>query len=187
MEDAEIIDLYWKRDEKAIDETDKKYGNYIFAIANNILLNVEDSKECINDTYLKTWNSIPPTRPNILKLFLAKICRNLAIDKYQYNRAKKRNVELEIIMSEINNLEEYLAKFGVEDKILSKDLAEIFNEFLSGLDSKKRTLFLDRYYSLYSVKQIAEYNKISESNVKIILMRLRNELKDMLEKRWNIE
>jgi len=187
MEDARIIELYWNRDEKAIHETDIKYGNYIFTTANNILLNEEDSKECVNDTYLKTWNSIPPTKPNILKLFLAKICRNLAIDKYKYNRAQKRNIELETIMSEIDNMECYIAELCVEEKIISEELAKLLNDFMKKLDKNKRMIFLDRYYSLYSVKQIAEYNKISESNVKIILMRLKNELKDMLEKRWNIE
>lgn len=89
MEDNEIIELYWKRDEVAIQETDKKYGKYCCKIAYNIIANVEDSEECVNDTYLRVWNALPPNRPSIFKAFLAKITRNLALDKYDSKNAQK--------------------------------------------------------------------------------------------------
>ena len=186
MEDSEIIELYWNRNESAIDETDKKYGRYIFTIVHQILSNLEDSKECVNDTYLRTWNSIPPTRPNVFKLFLAKISRNLALDKYNHLKAKKRNTEFEIVLSELENFEEQLSDKNVEEEVLSNELTNILNEYMKSLTNEKRTIFLDRYYQFYSIKQIAEFNHLSESKVKIILMRLRNDLKAMLEKRWNV-
>ena len=102
MEDEEIINLYWKRQEKAIYETDKKYGRYCNKISFNILQNEEESKECVNDTYLKTWNSIPPQRPNILKAYIGKITRNLAINQYEKKKSKKRNYTLEIALEELN-------------------------------------------------------------------------------------
>ena len=89
LTDDEIIDMYWERNENAINETDKKYGNYLFTIANNIVNDKMDCEECVNDTYLGTWNRIPPTRPNIFKVFLSKIVRNIAISKYRRNSAQK--------------------------------------------------------------------------------------------------
>ena len=101
MEDHNIVDLYWFRDENAISETDKKYGSYCSTIANNILYNLEDSKECVNDTYLKTWNSIPPTRPKILKAFLGKITRNLALNIYKSKNCQKRKGEVPLVLDEL--------------------------------------------------------------------------------------
>ena len=91
MSDEEIIDLYWRRQEKAIYETDKKYGRYCNTISFNILQNKEETKECVNDTYLKVWNNIPPQRPNVLKAYIGKIARNLAINLYERKKAKKRD------------------------------------------------------------------------------------------------
>ena len=90
LEDNEIIELYWERDEEAISETDKKYGRYLFTIANNIVNNRLDSEECVNDTYLGTWNAIPPTRPNVFQVFLSKVMRNIAVDKFREKSAQKR-------------------------------------------------------------------------------------------------
>ena len=101
LEDHNIVDLYWFRDENAISETDKKYGGYCNTIANNILYNLEDSKECVNDTYLKTWNSIPPTRPKILKAFLGKITRNLALNIYKSKNCQKRKGEVPLVLDEL--------------------------------------------------------------------------------------
>ena len=186
MEDSEIIELYWNRNESAISETDKKYGKYVFTIAYQILSSLEDGKECVNDTYLKTWNSIPPTKPSVLKLFLAKITRNLALDRYDKRKAQKRDCEFEVILSEIEDLDERLSVKGVEEEVIYNELIEIINDFMKSLTREKKTIFLDRYYQFYSIKQIAEYHHLSESNVKIILMRLRNDLQEILEKRWNV-
>ena len=102
MRDEEIVNLYWNRQEKAIYETDKKYGKYCNMISFNILQNNEEAKECVNDTYLNTWNSIPPQRPNILKTYIGRITRNLSINQYERRKAKKRDCTLEIALEELN-------------------------------------------------------------------------------------
>lgn len=181
MNDNKIIELYWNKNENAIIETEKKYGRYCFSIAHNILQNEEDSNECVNDTYLKTWNSIPPKRPSVLKLFLAKITRNLAINKYEKNRAQKRNVELECVLEE---LEECLpTKENVEESIEYSELTNYLNEFLQTLTVEKRKIFLARYWYAFSIKEIATENKLNENNIKVILHRTRSELKDYLTER----
>ena len=165
MEDEEIINLYWNRQEKAIYETDKKYGKYCTTISFNILQNNEETKECVNDTYLKTWNSIPPQRPNILKVYLGRIARNLAINQYERKKAKKRDYTLEIALEELDY----------------NELVNMLNIFVSRLSQDKRKIFLERYWYLYSIKEISSNNKISESNVKTILLRIRSQLKDYLK------
>lgn len=181
MEDEEIIELYWNRSENAIKETDKKYGAYCRYIANNILQNLEDSTECVNDTYLQTWNAIPPTRPNVFKLFIAKITRNLAINRYKKIRAQKRNNTMEIVLEE---LEECIAtEEKVENDIEYKELVLLLNSFLENLPISKRNIFLDRYWHLNSIEDIALKNEMSQSNVKVILYRLRNDLRRYFNER----
>lgn len=181
MEDNEIIELYWNRNQTAISETDKKYGRYCTTIAYNILQNEEDSKECINDTYLKTWNSIPTERPNIFKLFLAKITRNLAINIYEKKKAKKRNNGIDLVLEE---LEECISSNNkTEETTEYKELVRYLNEFLEELPNKKRLIFLDRYWYLKSIKEISSKNNLKESNVKVILHRLRSDLKKFLNDR----
>lgn len=181
MEDNEIIELFWNRSENAIIETNKKYGNYCTYIANNILQNKEDSKECVNDTYLQTWNSIPPKRPNVLKLFLGKITRNLAINKYKAKNAKKRDSNMEVVLEE---LEECIPNSeNVEDTIEYNELVKYMNEFIENLSSEKRKIFLERYWYLNSIEDISVKNKISKSNVKTSLFRTRAELKKHLNER----
>jgi len=179
MEDEEIIDLYWNRQERAILETDKKYGKYCNTISFNILQNKEESKECVNDTYLKTWNSIPPQRPNVLKVYLGKIARNLAINQYERKKAKKRDYTLEIALEELNEC--ISSNNNVEEQLKYNDLIKMLNAFLAKLSQNKRKIFLERYWYLYSIKEISSNNKISESNTKAILMRIRNQLKDYLK------
>lgn len=181
MEDNQIIELYWNRSENAISETDKKYSEYCSYIANNILQNKEDSIECLNDVYLNTWNTIPPKRPNVLKLFLAKITRNVAINKYKNLRAKKRNSNMELVLEE---LEDCISNNeNVENIIEYNELVTLLNEFIEKLPINKKKIFLDRYWYLNSIKDISLKNKISENSVKVILYRLRNELKDFLIER----
>ena len=179
MSDEEIIDLYWRRQEKAIYETDKKYGKYCNTISFNILKNNEEAKECVNDTYLKAWNSIPPQRPNILKAYIGKITRNLAINRYDKKKAKKRDYTLEIALEELDEC--ISSNNNVENKINYNELVNILNNFLSELSQDKRKIFLERYWYLYSIKEISLRNDISESNVKTILLRLRQYLKDYLK------
>ena len=175
MEDEKIIELYWNRSENAIKETDKKYGPYCRYIANNILQNLEDSTECVNDTYLQTWNAIPPTRPNVFKLFIAKITRNLAINRYKKMRAKKRNHTIEIVLEE---LEDCIAtEENVENNIEYKELVFHLNRFLESLPKSKRNIFLERYWYLNSIEDISLKNEMSQNNVKVILYRLRKDLR----------
>lgn len=179
MRDEEIINLYWTRQEKAIYETDKKYGRYCNTISFNILQNNEEAKECVNDTYLKAWNKIPPQRPNILKVYLGRIARNLAINQYERKKAKKRDYTLEIALEELNEC--IPSTNNVEDEVDYGELINILNIFLSELSKDKRKIFLERYWYLYSIKEISFNNNISESNTKIILLRLRNQLKNCLK------
>jgi len=178
MEDERIIELYWNRSENAIKETDKKYGAYCRYIANNILQNLEDTTECVNDTYLQTWNAIPPTRPNVFKLFIAKITRNLAINRYKKIRAQKRNHTIEIV------LEDCIAtEANVENNIEYKELVLHLNKFLENLPISKRNIFIDRYWYLNSIEDISLKNEMSQSNVKVILHRLRNDLRKYFNER----
>ncbi len=179
MEDAEIINLYWSRQEKAISETDKKYGYYCNTIPFNILQNKEDAKECVNDTYWKTWNSIPPQKPHILKSYLGKITRNLSLNQYEKKKAKKRNYTVEIALEELNEC--ILSNNNIEIETNYIELVNTLNSFLSRLSQEKRKIFLERYWYLYSIKDISSKNKISENNAKVQLSRIRNDLKKHLE------
>ncbi|MBR5222765.1 MAG: sigma-70 family RNA polymerase sigma factor [Clostridia bacterium] len=178
MEDNKIIELYWKRDQSAIDESNKKYGKYCRTIAYNILYSKEDSEECVNDTWHNAWRTIPPEKPSKLQYFLGRITRNLALDRYGYNKAQKRNSDLE------SAIEEYYecipnGEFSVEDEVILKKL---INEFLESLDSRARIIFLRRYWYALSVQEIAQKMGMSESHVSVILHRTRNRFKDYLKK-----
>lgn len=179
MSDEEIINLYWSRQENAISETDKKYGNYCNTISLNILQNIEEAKECVNDTYLKVWNTIPPQRPNVFKAYLGKITRNLAINKYEKKIAKKRDYTLEIALEELNEC--IISNNNVEKEFNYNELVNMLNVFLSKLSKNKRKIFLERYWYLYSIKEISYRNKISENNAKVTLLRIRKQLKKYLK------
>lgn len=180
MEDAEIIELYWNRLDNAIHETDLKYGKYCNSIAFNILSNKEDSEECVNDTYLHTWNNIPPTKPNIFKAFLAKITRNLALNKYESQRAQKRNNTMDLVYDELENC---IPKNSLDEEVEYNELANELNSFLETLSKEKRVIFLERYWYFKTIKEISiKYNQ-KESKIKMTLLRTRNELKQYLEER----
>ncbi len=180
MEDGKIIDLYWQRSEAAIAETDTKYGAYCHSISHNILHNKEDAEECVNDTYLKAWHSMPTQRPNCLMAFLGKIVRNLSLDRYRKNHAKKRgDGETELALTE---LEECLSASGsVEEAVDGKLLTDCIDRFLAGLPRQKRSVFVCRYWYLYPVSEIAKRYGLSESSVTNTLFRLRKQLRRHLE------
>ena len=181
MEEKEIIELYWARSERAIRETAKKYGKFCHSIAYNILSSHPDSEECVNDTYLHTWNAIPPTRPENLPAFLGQITRNLALKRYERNRARKRGGGQ--VMLALEELAECIpAPIGLEQQIEDRELARLLNQFLAGLSGENRKIFLRRYWELCTVKEIAALYGISESKVKMSLMRTRGKLKSYLEK-----
>lgn len=179
MNDTEIINLYFNRLEDAIKETSNKYENYCTTIAHNIIGNREEAEECVNDVYMKLWNSIPPNRPNNLSAYIGKITRNTSIDYVEKNNAQKRNNgQLNIILSE---LEECISVNTLEDEFDEKLLVQYINTFLESLSIQNRELFIKRYWYAYSIEEITEQFKMSKSKVKSILFRLRKKLKKHLE------
>ncbi len=181
MTDEKIIELYFVRNEVAIEETDRKYGAYCFQISNNILNCREDSEECVNDTWLKTWDSIPPTRPQCFRLFLARIVRNLSFNKYKAKYTDKRgNGEIALILDE---LEECIAgKSDVEDFCMTKELQSTLDMFVCSLPEREGNVFVRRYFYSDSIKDISKQYNLSENNVRVMLNRTRNKLKVRLEK-----
>ena len=181
MTDEAIVELYWDRKEQAIKETEVKYERYLMKISYNILSDMEDSRENVNDTYLKAWNSMPPQKPAILSTYLGKINRQGPIDICRKTTSKKRNgTEYESCLEE---LEESLAdENSVESSVDAMLLSKTLNEYLHTLPPTKRNVFIGRYFYMDSMKDIAGYTGMSEQNVKNILHRTRGELKEYLLK-----
>ncbi len=179
MEDDKIIELYWARDEAAILETDMKYHPYCHTIAYRILNNEEDSEECVNDTWLRTWSRIPPERPSIFSAFLGKITRNLAIDRYRRAHAAKRAGNLETVDLE---LDDCIGRSHIEEWMDDQAIAGTISVFLRGLDEFSRILFMRRYWYLESIADIALRYRVSESKVKSNLFRTRKALRAQLLK-----
>lgn len=178
MDDNKIIELYFARSEQAIRETELKYGNYCFGIARGILSSREDAEECVNDTWLSAWNSIPPNKPNPLKTFLGRIARNHAINRYIRVRAKKRSGETDLIFEEVcdflpDNAPSLCDEFALKQAI---------NSFLSSLTKKSRIIFVRRYWYLSPISEIARELAVSESSVKVTLHRTRIAFRAHLEK-----
>ena len=180
MEDSKIIELYWQRDEDAIRQTQEKYGRYCHSIAYNILCSDEDAEECVNDTYVKTWNAIPPTRPSKFSAFIGKITRNLALDRYDAAKAHKRDGG---ITEPLDELAECIPDLQGGETATDSELGEAINGFLAGLPKRKRIIFMQRYWYCCSVKDIALNLGMSESNVKVTLMRTRNEFREYLTRK----
>ncbi len=176
MEDHDIIALYFDRNENAIRETAQKYGAYCGSIALNILSSAEDTEECLNDTWLRAWNSIPPHRPNVLRVFLGKITRNLALDRYKARNAEKR-AGGEFAMS----LDELKECVGAEDERDSAVIGESISRFLRGQSKETRGVFVCRYFYCDSIADIARRFGMSEGKVKTLLFRTRAKLKIHLE------
>ena len=178
MEDDRIIELYFGRDEQAIRHTADKYGAYCTAVSMSILHSEPDAEECVNDTYLKTWNSIPPTRPHSLKLFLARIVRNLSINRHRALHSDKRNRDLEVSLSE---LESCLPVPDGENG--GSELSELLNEFLGTQTPTDRKIFVQRYWYNLSTAEISEEHDISENAVWVKLHRTRERLREFLTER----
>lgn len=179
MDDQIIISLFEKRDESAVSNVYQKYGNYCFQIAWNILKNEEDTKECINDTWMKVWDSIPPQKPHILSAFLAKIVRNLALDKYRKMNAQKRHTFL--LSQPIEELEEVIASEHCLDENLNhQSLVTEINQFLAAQKQIDRIIFVRRYFFMDDLKQIEKIVSCKESTIKGKLFRMRKQLKQYL-------
>jgi len=182
MNDRDIIELYWQRAESAISETARRYGSYCRRIALNILGNDEDCEECLNDTWLKAWESIPPQRPQQLDAYLGRITRNLALDKYRRTAAQKRGSgQAEAALSELSTC--LPAATPTPEQALSDTaLAELLQRFVATLPDTPRRIFAQRYWYLYPIRDIAAANRCSESKVKMSLLRSRSKLRELLEK-----
>ncbi|MFA7673440.1 MAG: sigma-70 family RNA polymerase sigma factor [Clostridia bacterium] len=181
MDDRQIVELYFKRSESAITETAGKYGRYCHYIAYNILHSEEDAEECVNDTYLKAWNCIPPHKPDMLSAFLGKITRNLSLNLYAKYTAQKRGLgQTALVLSE---LEECLSSSDNVEQAADEDaLVDAIDRFLAVMPSETRKVFMRRYWYLSPVKEIADGYGISESKVKMTLFRTRKSLRQYLEK-----
>ena len=181
LSDEEIIELYWNREERAISETDVKYRRYLFTIAYNIVHDRLDCEECLNDTYLGTWNSIPPHRPNIFQIFLARITRNIAVDRYRENTASKRiPSEMTVSLDELNDCVAYDPR--VEEDTLVKGISSVLNEFLRSLPEREKFAFVCRYYYADPIASIAKMLQVNERTVFRDLAKTRARLKELLEK-----
>ena len=181
MDDKSIIDLYWARDELAISETDKKYGTYCRSIAYNILTNNEDADECVNDTYMGAWNSMPPHRPNALQIFLGKITRRLSIDRWRYNTAEKRGgSQTAVCLDELSDC--IPSGSSPEKEAELHALQESYDRFIAGISQTERRVFLLRYWYLEPISAIAKTSHFSESKVRSMLHRTRQKLRNHLEK-----
>jgi RNA polymerase sigma-70 factor (ECF subfamily) len=180
MEDTKIIDLYFARNETAITETDQKYGTYCRSIAWNILQNHEDSEECVSDTWLRAWNAMPPQRPRVLRQFLAKITRNLSLDRFRADHAQKRGSgEVPLALEE---LKECVGSGDPATDAERKLLEELIGQFLQQLSQRDRGVFLRRYFYMESRKDIAARYGMKETNVRLCLSRTRQRLREYLRK-----
>ena len=181
MEDTAIIDLYWKRDEQAIVETDQKYGKYCHTVAYNVLNDVEDSRECVNDTWLRAWNSMPPKRPSVLRAFLAKITRNLAFDRYRARSAAKRgNGTMEAVLDELAECADTSGNWDAVEAYEAKELGEAIGRFARELPDKEARLFVRRYFFSEATSDIARRYQMTENNVTVSLSRIRKKLRKYL-------
>ena len=177
MEDNEIIELYWQRSQQAIAETDGKYGGRLQSLSMNILHDREDAEECVNDTYLAVWESIPPRAPEYLFAYTAKICRNLALNRVEWNHAAKRDMVFVELSEELGSLAPDLS-----DGISRQELAKAIADFLNRQTKEQREMFVRRYWYGETIKELAESFGCRQGKVKSVLFRLRRGLRRELEK-----
>ena len=179
MEDQEILDLFFARDELAITETDRKYGAYCYSVANRILCSKEDSEETVSDTYLRAWNAIPPQRPAFFKLFLAKIARNLAFTRWRKQTAAKRGGgETELVLEELAGC--IPGPERIDDQLNAWELAKTIRSFLDTLPKREQDIFLRRYFYVEDADAIAQCYGMKRTNVNLVLSRTRAKLKSYL-------
>ena len=181
MNDSQIVALFFARDQRAIGETDAKYGNYCRCIVRNILQNKEDAEEAVSDTYLALWNAIPPHKPAVLRTFLGKIARRTALKQWEKLHTQKRGGgEVALALEELS---EYLSDGNTPEAAMeAEELTRILNEFLRKLPKEERQIFVCRYWYLDSIQNIAERFGFSESKVASMLHRIRGKLRKHLEK-----
>jgi len=180
MDDQKIIDLYWAREERAVQETERKYGVYCRAIAWNILRDRSDTEECVNDTWMKTWNSLPPQRPAVFSAYLGTITRNLSLNRVRLASARKRSAE-DLVLSYDELQESVPDGCSVEKQVDARELGRVIDRFLRTQPQKNSCIFLRRYWYMDSHRQIASRYHMSVSAVKSNLHRTRQKLKVYLQ------
>ena len=185
MKDHDIIDLYFARDERALSESSDKYGKYCLGIAQNILRNLQDAEECVNDTWLQAWVSIPPARPAKLGQYLGGITRHLSLDKYRQRGKAANGGEVTVALDEIGEI--VASDVSVADQAEQREMLVAIDRFLWGLPERECNIFIRRYYHMDAIKQIAKRYGLTETNVKKILSRTREKLRAYLEREgWTI-
>lgn len=180
MDDGKIVDLYWARDEKAITESQRKYGRMLSSLSYSLLSSYEDAEECVNDTYLDAWNAMPEARPEFLGAFLSKITRRISVDRFRAKHREKRGGMNEIL----SELDECIpSEDRVERQYENMLLRDEINDFLYSQPKEKRVMFVLRYFYSKSVSEIARQISVGESKVKTTLFRMRKELQERLEEK----
>ena len=180
MEDEQIVALYFERDERAIEQTKKKYDRYCHAIAGRILPSLEDVEECVNDAYLKAWNTIPPQRPDPLSTYIGMLTRQLSLNRYQENHREKRGGgAVPLLLDELQECIPDAAASDMSDDICLRDALD---RFLGALPQRTRIVFMRRYWYAQSPSQIARSLSMTEQGVNVLLFRTRKKLKQFLEK-----
>ncbi len=180
MKDSTIVDLFYTRDEAAIEAVRTQYGKYCRKIAMNVLGSEEDAEECLNDAFLALWDRIPPERPQSLRAFLGKITRNIAVNRYHQSVRKKRGGgEMALVLDELSEC--LAAPTSVEEEVLGNELMDAINRFLRTLSERDCNIFLSRYFYMDAVKEIAARHGFKEDYVRVVLSRTRNKLKKYLE------
>jgi len=179
MEDVQIIDLYWQRNEQAIQETDTKYGNFCHNLAMNILHSIQDSEECVSDAYTRCWDTMPPQRPNSLRAYLGAILRNLSISRYRSAHAQKRFGGAEVLLSELEDC--IPSPESVQRRVEAEELGRLISDWLDCLPQEDRVLFIRRYWNGDAVKGLASELGIRPNALTKRLLRLRESLRHHLE------
>ena len=179
MKDSDIVDLYWRRDQSAITESDVKYGRMLRSVSKNFVPTAEDAEECVNDTYFKAWNKMPTDRPDHLGAYLSKIVRAVSVDRFRAETADRRGGP-EIASGELSEL--IPSDFSMDDHIDSVLLKETINRFLSGLTQLYRVIFVKRYFFCESIKEICDETNEGAPLVKTALFRMRGQLYEILHK-----
>ena len=179
MEDREIIRLLWERIEAAVSALADKYGRLVYQLSRNIVGNDEDAAECVNDTWLGVWDSIPPHKPQVLRAYVCRIGRNVSLKRYRTNTAAKRNTAYDVALEELENS---LSGLTLEEVWSARELGRAIDRFLDTLDRENRVIFLRRYWFSDSVTSIAALMGMSENNISVRLSRTRSRLRHCLEK-----
>lgn len=184
VNDEKIVALFWNRDESALAETEKRYGDYCLYIAENVLRNARDAEECVNDALLAAWNSIPPNRPDNFRVYLGALVRNAALDVWRRGNAKKRKAAS---VASLEELGELASAFNVEDAVGAKELSRLISDYLTTLDETERKVFVRRYWCYEPIEAISARYGFGKSKVKMMLKRTRDGLAAYLKKEGHYE